>query len=107
MTLAEVQPAQMGEGVEVLEEGLGDGGEVGAPTDVVQVGDQLAADSIDPGVAGVQEPVGFEELQVSRELFTIEIREGLALVFFHSTSAGGPTLVDSNVVHFAEGCQEM
>jgi hypothetical protein len=80
VALARIQLAQVREGVEVAEEGLGDGGEVGAAADVVEVGHELATNAIDPGVAGAQEAVGFEELQVSRELFTVEIREGLAFV---------------------------
>jgi hypothetical protein len=80
VALARIQLAQVREGVEVAEEGLGDGGEVGTAADVVEVGHELATDAVDSGVASVQEAVGFEELQVSRELFTIEVREGLALV---------------------------
>jgi hypothetical protein len=91
MALAQVELAQMGQGVEVAEEGLGDGGEVRAPTDVVEVGDQLAADAIHARVAGAQEAVRFEKLQVSRELFTIKIREGLAFVWIHRASADDPT----------------
>jgi hypothetical protein len=91
MALAQVQLAQMGEGVEVAEEGLGDGGEVGAPTDVIEVGDQLATDPIDARMARAQEPVRFEKLQMSRELFTIEIREGLAFVWIHRASVDDPT----------------
>jgi hypothetical protein len=87
MAPAEVQLAQVGEGVEVAEEGFRDGREVRARAHVVEVGHELAADAVDSGVAGGEETVRLEKLQMPGEFFTIEIREGLAFVWIHPASA--------------------
>jgi hypothetical protein len=106
MPLARVEFAQMGEGVEVAKEGFGDGGEVITGTDVIDVGDQLATDAIDGGVSGTHEAAGFEQFQVPCELFSVEGREGLPSVWVQSASATRET-VESTVVQFEGGCQEM
>jgi hypothetical protein len=96
----------VGEGVEVAEEGLGHGGEVGAATHVIEVAHQLAADPIDSGVTARQ-AARLEKLQVSQKLFAVEIREGLTFVWIHGTSEGWGRPDESNLVHFAETCQDM
>jgi hypothetical protein len=92
MALAQVQLAEVGQGVEVSQEGFGDGGEVGAPTNVVELGDELATDADASGVTRSQDSVRLEELQVSRELLAIKVREGLAFVCVHLASAEEPAL---------------
>jgi hypothetical protein len=89
MTLAGGDLAEAREGVEILEQGLGDGGEVGAPTDTVQVGDQLATGPIQ--MSGALEPAGLQVLEMPQELFAVELREGSLLLRVQIASEGFDT----------------
>jgi hypothetical protein len=89
MTLAGRDLAEVCEGVEVLEQRLGDGGEVGAPADAIEVGDQVATGAIQ--VAGALEPAGLQVLEMPLELFTVELREGSLLLRVQIASEGFDT----------------
>jgi hypothetical protein len=79
MPSARVQLAQAGEGVEVTEQVLGDGGEVCAPAHMVEVREQLSA-ARDGRVAFAEDTRRLELLQVSPELFSVEVRQRLTFV---------------------------
>jgi hypothetical protein len=73
MALAGIQRAQAREGIEVLEEGLGQGGEAVAPTDVVELGREEVEGAV--AMAGVEDAAALEVLDVPLELLAIEVRE--------------------------------
>jgi hypothetical protein len=74
--------AQAGDGVEVLEECLRDDEEAVTATHVVEVRHQLAAGIL----PGAEEADGLEMIEVPEKLFTVEAREGAALLRIHPTS---------------------
>ena len=86
MTLAGGDLAEACERVEVLKEGLGDGGEVGAPADAVEIGDQLAAGAVE--MSGAGEPAALEMAEIPQELFAVELRECALLLRVQIASEG-------------------
>src|SRR5258706_43790 len=87
VALARVQLAQPGEDVELLQQGLGHGGEVVLAADAVEIRHQLRAGLLHRVLAVVAEDaVGLEVLDVAQELFTIEVGQCTALIGVQATS---------------------
>src|SRR5262245_26673282 len=86
MAPAGVQLAQSGEGIEVLEQRLGQRGEVPPPADVVQIAQELTVGPTDRfPVAVVEDPGAFQMIEVPEELLPVEVRQGPPLLWIHGT----------------------
>jgi hypothetical protein len=76
------------QGVESLEERLGNGGKLLVPADVIQARHQPVAIAADvPTARAVQDSARLEVSDVSEELFSVEVGERPDLVRIHLASA--------------------
>src|SRR5213076_972530 len=89
VALARVELAQPRQDVELLQQRLRHGGEVGLAAHAVEVRHQLAARALHRVVAVLAEDaVGLEVLEVPDELFTVEVGQRTPFVGVHATSRG-------------------
>ncbi len=68
-----VHRAQAGEHLEVLQDGFGEGGELRAIADLLQIGHQLPVSAVDAGVPFLEHATRLQQCEVLEELLSVEV----------------------------------
>jgi hypothetical protein len=85
MTLPRLYLAQTCQRIEVLQEDLGQGGEVGAPAEAVKAFEETLVSGIEVAARTVPEQtLGGEMIDVPHELFSVEIAQGALSLRIHT-----------------------
>lgn len=106
MPLAGVGVTEVAQGLEVLEELLGDGGEMLAAADAIEVAEHALARAGDDGAAVlVHDSHGLEVIEVAQELLAIEVRQGPTLLRFQKTPSGRGIELTSIIFRGEGTCQ--
>jgi hypothetical protein len=91
-----LQLREAGQGLEVLEQGLGEGGELGAVADALEIGDEAAIGAGDDLPAAVAEDsTAFEDGQMLEKLFAVEVRYGPSFLRIHAPSENPETKINA------------
>jgi hypothetical protein len=95
-----------GQRLEILEEQLRQGGELGSPADVIEIRHEPPIGAVDNLPAPVLEnAAGLEHHEVPEELFAIEVRQSPSLLRVQATSKNPTDDIGPTISGWEPGCQ--